>query len=176
MQSGQPSRSGISEDIIASQIHLVRGERVMLSTDLARLYQVEPRVLVQTVKRNSARFPPDFMFQLSSLEYENLKSQSVISSHGGPRRATPYAFTEQGVAMLSGVLRSDRAVLVNIEIMRTFVRLRKLLTSHQDLARKIAALERKYDSRFRIVFDALRSLMTPPESQRRAIGFRPPDK
>ena len=148
----------------------------MLSTDLAHLYEVEARVLVQAVKRNSTRFPPDFMFQLTRHEYDNLKSQSVISSHGGIRRATPYAFTEQGVAMLSGVLNSDRAVLVNIEIMRAFVRLRRLLASHDELARKIAALERKFDGWFRIVFDALRGLMTAPEPHRRPVGFRTPNE
>jgi hypothetical protein len=111
------------------------------------------------------------MFQLSEEEFSLLKSQIVISSWGGPRRARPYAFTEQGVAMLSSVLKSKRAIHVNIEIMRTFVRLRKLLLSHAELARKLAALERKYDSQFKIVFDAIRQLMTPPESKRRPIGF-----
>lgn len=111
------------------------------------------------------------MFQLSEQEFENLKSQIVISSWGGLRRATPYAFTEQGVAMLSSVLRSKRAVMVNVEIMRTFVRLRQMLSAHADLARKLASLEKKYDAQFKVVFDAIRELMSPPSGKRRPIGF-----
>ncbi len=142
----------------------------MLSTHLAELYGVEPRALIQAIKRNLASFPSDFMFQLSSNEFENLKSQIVISSWGGIR-AAPYAFTEQGVAMLSSVLRSKRAVQVNIEIMRAFVRLRRILSSHADLTRKLEALEKKYDSQFKVVFDAIRELMTPIEPKRGKIGF-----
>jgi hypothetical protein len=148
----------------------------MLSTDLALLYQVPPRVLVQAVKRNAERFPTDFMFQLTGDEFRNLKSQIVTSSWGGLRRATPYAFTEQGVAMLSSVLRSKRAINVNIEIMRAFVRLRRLVASNEELARKLAALEKKYDAQFKVVFDAIRELMTPPESKHRPIGFRRGDE
>jgi len=144
----------------------------MLSPHLAELYEVEPRVLVQAVKRNLERFPGDFMFQLSTEEYADLKSQIVISSWGGSRRATPYAFTEQGVAMLSSVLRSERAIIVNIEIMRAFVRLRQMLTSNADLARKLELLEKKYDLRFKAVFDAIRELMEPAEpKKKRPIGF-----
>ena len=156
---------------IATRILLIRGQKVILSTDLAELYDVEPRALVQAVKRNIERFPADFMFQLSEEEVANLKSQTVISSWGG-RRAAPYAFAEQGVAMLSTVLRSRRAVLVNIEIMRAFVRLRRILASNDDLARKLTALERKYDAQFKVVFDAIRRLMAPsqPAVKRRA-GF-----
>ena len=143
----------------------------MLSMHLAELYDVEPRVLVQAIKRNIERFPEDFMFQLRAAEFANLKSQIVTSSWGGLRRATPYAFTEQGVAMLSSVLRSKRAVMVNVEIMRAFVRLRQILGAHADLARKLAALERKYDSQFKAVFDAIRELMTPPPAKKRPIGF-----
>jgi ORF6N domain len=143
----------------------------MLSTQLAELYEVEPRVLVQAVKRNIERFPPDFMFQLNKAEVENLKSQIVISSWGGMRRAYPYAFTEQGVAMLSSVLHSKRAVQVNIEIMRTFVRLRQILASNAQLARKLDALEKKYDAQFKVVFDAIRQLMAPPQPNKRKIGF-----
>jgi hypothetical protein len=157
---------------IEKRIFLIRGHKVMLSNDLAELYEVEPRILVQAVKRNIDRFPEDFMFQLSQEEFSILKSQIVISSWGGLRRATPYAFTEQGVAMLSSVLRSKRAIQVNIEIMRAFVRLRRLLASHADLARKLEALEKKYDAQFKVVFDAIRQLMTPPETKRRPIGFR----
>lgn len=143
----------------------------MLSTNLARLYEVEPRALVQAVKRNLARFPEDFMFQLSDAEFRALKSQIVISSWGGMRRAAPYAFTEQGVAMLSSVLRSRRAIQVNIEIMRAFVRLRLILASNDQLARKLKMLEGKYDNQFKVVFDAIRELMTPQPPNRRTIGF-----
>ena len=152
-------------------ILVIRGRKIILSTHLAELYEVEPRALVQAVKRNIDRFPADFMFQLSTAEFINLKSQFVISNWGGLRRAAPYAFTEQGVAMLSSVLNSKRAVQVNIEIMRTFARLRQLLASHAQLARKLEALERKYDAQFKIVFDAIRGLMTPAEPKKRRIGF-----
>jgi hypothetical protein len=157
---------------IEKQIFLLRGQKVMLSTDLAELYEVEPRVLVQAVKRNSERFPDDFMFQLTSAEFKILKSQFVISSWGGLRRAAPYAFTEQGVAMLSIILRSKRAVQVNIAIMRTFVRLRELMATHKDLARKLEMMEKKYDAQFKIVFDAIRQLMAAPEPKEKKIGFR----
>jgi ORF6N domain-containing protein len=135
---------------IGKMIFWVRGQKIMLSTHLAELYGVEPRTLVQAVKRNIERFPEDFMFQLSDEEFENLKSQFVISSWGGMRRAKPYAFSEQGVAMLSSVLRSKRAVQVNIEIMRSFVRLREMLAAHKDLDRKLADLEKKYDDETQI--------------------------
>ncbi len=159
---------------IANSILLIRGQKVMLSTHLAELYGVEPRALIQAIKRNRDRFPSDFMFQLSETEFENLKSQIVISSWGGLRRTAPYAFTEQGVAMLSSVLRSKRAVRVNVEIMRAFVRLRQMLATHADLARKLATLERKYDTQFKVVFDAIRELMTAPEpKKKRPIGFAP---
>lgn len=161
---------------IEQSILWVRGQKVMLSPDLAVLYGVEVRALVQAVKRNVGRFPGDFMFQLTADELANLKSQNVISSvsdWGGARRAAPYAFTEQGVAMLSSVLRSPRAVAVNIEIMRAFVRLRRLLATHADLARKLDTLERKYDTQFKAVFDAIRQLMAPPsDPPRPPIGFQ----
>jgi hypothetical protein len=162
----------IPAERIEQSIFLIRGEKVMLSMDLAKLYGVAPRVLVQAVKRNIKRFPSDFMFQLTQEEFTNLKSQIVTSRWGGARRATPYAFTELGVAMLSSVLNSDRAIQVNIEIMRAFARLRQLLASHADLARKLDALEKKYDAQFRVVFDAIRQLMAPPPEPRRGrIGF-----
>ena len=152
---------------------------MILSSDLAELYGVEPRALVQAVKRNIERFPDDFMFQLSEKDVANLKSQLVISSWGG-RRALPYAFTEQGVAMLSSVLHSRRAVLVNIEIMRAFVRLRRILAANADLAHKLEELERKYDVQFRVVFDAIRKLMQKPkpypEKPPRQIGFHVSDR
>ena len=143
----------------------------MLSTHLAELYEVEPRALVQAVKRNIERFPPDFMFQLSKVEFENLKSQIVTSNWGGLRRAAPYAFTEQGVAMLSSVLNSRRAVQVNIEIMRAFVRLREIMATHKDLVRRLNEMEKKYDAQFRVVFDAIRELMAPADPKKRKIGF-----
>ena len=155
---------------IERSILLIRGHKVMLSTELANLYHVEPRALIQAIKRNLNRFPDDFMFQLSAEEWENLKSQFVISSWGGVR-IPPYAFTEQGVAMLSSVLNSYRAVQVNIEIMRAFVRLRQMLSSNVELARKLETLEKKYDAEFKVVFDAIRQLMSPPEPKRREIGF-----
>lgn len=159
---------------IASRILLVRGERVILDADLASLYCVETRAVVQAVKRNSDRFPGDFMFQLTQDESDALRSQIVISkpTGRGGRRSLPYAFTEQGVAMLSSVLHGERATRVNIEIMRTFVRLRQMLASHAELSHKLSALERKYDVQFKVVFDAMRKLMTPPPSNRRRIGFR----
>ncbi len=145
----------------------------MLDADLAELYGVETRTLLQAVKRNSERFPPDFAFQLSSEEFKNLRSQFVISSWGG-RRYPPYAFTEHGVAMLSSVLRSPRAILVNIAIMRAFVRLRETLALHKELAARLAQLERKiesHDEGIRILFEAIRQLMVPPDKERRPVGF-----
>jgi phage regulator Rha-like protein len=156
---------------IERSILLIRGQRVMLDADLAALYGVETKRLLQALKRNISRFPPDFVFQLNRQEFENLRSQIVTSSQWGGRRYPPYAFTEQGVAMLSSVLRSKRAIQVNIEIMRTFVRLRRILASHADLARKLEALEKKYDAQFKVVFDAIRELMRPPEPKKRPIGF-----
>ena len=165
-------KSLVPVDRIEKIILLLRRQKVMLDADLAGLYGVETKVLVQAVKRNLERFPEDFMFQLSREEYDNLRSQSVTSSDWGGRRYPPYAFTEQGVAMLSSVLRSRRAVQVNIEIMRAFIRLRQMLASHAELARKLDALEKKYDAQFKDVFEAIRQLMAPPEPKRRAIGFR----
>jgi hypothetical protein len=162
----------IPAERIDNAIPLVRGEKVMLDADLAQLYEVETRSPVQAVKRNLDRFPKDFMFQLSVEKFDDLRSQTVISSPWGGRRYPPYAFTEQGVAMLSSVLSSRRAVQINIEIMRAFVRLRRILASHADLARKLDVLEKKYDAQFRVVFDAIRELMAPPMKPRRKIGFQ----
>jgi hypothetical protein len=161
----------VRSEPIEKQIYFVRGQRVMLSSDLADLYGVESRALVQAVKRNTSRFPPDFMFHLTIQEVTDLKSQIVIFNPWWRRRAPPYAFTEQGVAMLSSVLKSERAIHVNIEIMRAFVRLKRLLATHADLARKIEALETRYDAQFKVVFDAIRRLMEPPQTERRKIGF-----
>lgn len=162
---------------VEQSILLVRGEKVILDFVLAAMYGVTTSALVQAVRRNANRFPSDFMYQLSDQEVARLTSQIVISNGRGGRRRRPYAFTEQGVAMLSSVLRSERAVLVNVEIMRAFVRLRRLLITHADLARKLEELEKKYDSQFRVVFDAIRELMTPAETaEKRRIGFRADDK
>ena len=156
---------------VESKIYAVRGCRVMLSHDLSDLYGVETKVLLQAVKRNLKRFPEDFAFVLTNQEFSNLRSQFVTSSWGGTRYA-PYAFTEQGVAMLSSVLRSDRAIAVNIEIMRTFVKLRSMLESNKELAQQLANLEKKYDAQFRAVFDAIRELMSPSEvTKKKPIGF-----
>jgi hypothetical protein len=177
---------------VERRIHLIRAEKVMLDYDLAALYGVDTGALNRAVKRNRDRFPGDFMFQLGEDEWERLRCQIGISNKGaeasrsvlrfqnetsktrrGGRRYLPYAFTEQGVAMLSSVLHSKRAVHVNIAIMRTFVRLREMLLSNTDLARKLAALEKKYDAQFKVVFDAIRELMTPLEKPKRQIGFHP---
>ncbi len=159
---------------IEKRILLLRGQKVMLSTDLAELYEVAPRILVQAAKRNIERFPGDFMFQLNLQEVVSLRSQSVILKRGQHIKYRPYAFTEHGILMLSSVLQSQRAIQVNIEIMRAFVKLRELLASHKDLALKLAEMEKKYDSQFKVVFDAIRELMTPidPPPKPRRIGFR----
>ena len=172
----KPSLSIIPVERIERCIYLIRGEKVMLDADLAILYSVETGALNRAVKRNAARFPEDFMFQLTPEEARNLKCQIGTSSsgHGGRRRSRPYPFTEQGVAMLSSVLHSERAVLVNVAIMRAFVGLRRLLASNETLARKLAELERKlegHDEAIRSLFDAIRELMAPPKKPRRQVGF-----
>jgi hypothetical protein len=156
------------------RIFLVRGQKVMLDADLAELYRVPTKSLNLAVKRNADRFPEDFTFQLIDDEVAGLRFHFETSKRGrGGRRYLPYAFTEQGVAMLSSVLRSSRAVQVNITIMRTFVRLREMLLSNADLARKLADLENKYDAQFKVVFDAIRELMLPPVPPKPRIGFKP---
>jgi hypothetical protein len=160
---------------IQNVIYLIRGERVILDSDLAELYEVHTKVLNQAVRRNRDRFPSDFMFQLTKDEVIELnRSQFVTGSqkHRDPRYR-PYAFTEQGVAMLSSVLCSKRAIAVNVEIVRTFVRLRRILASNADLARKLDHLENKYDRQFKVVFDAIRQLMMPKSPDRKQIRFRP---
>lgn len=155
-------------------VRRVRGQNVIIDTDLAALYQVPVKALNQAVARNRERFPPDFMFRLTRAEAAGLRSQIVTAKRGrGGRRTMPYAFTEQGVAMLSSVLRSSRAIRVNVEIMRALVQLRRALGAHEELARRLSALERKYDGQFSVVFEAIRQLMAPRRSPRRAIGFRP---
>jgi hypothetical protein len=164
----------VSVSRIEKAIFLIRGQRVILDSVLAGLYGVETRSLVQAVKRNIKRFPPDFMFQLSEDEFDSLRSQIVISKGKGGRRYYPYAFSEQGVAMLSTVLRSDRAIEVNIAIMRVFVRLRQMMTAQKELALKLSELESRiqdHDEEIVAIFEAIRQLMTPPDRPRKKIGF-----
>ena len=163
----------IPPERIERSILLLRGERVLLDADLAELYGVSTKVLVQAMKRNLDRFPPDFMFQLTEDEFASLRSQIVTSKGRGGRRYPPYVFTEHGVAMLSSVLNSERAVRVNIEIVRAFIRLRQFLASHAELAQKLEALEKKSDEQFQVVFEAIRRLMapTPDDRSKRRIGF-----
>jgi hypothetical protein len=165
----QQARALIPVERIQQAIFLIRGEKVMLDFDLAALYGVEIRVLVQAVKRNIQRFPDDFMFQLTKEEYGILRSQIVIlkRGRGQHRKYLPHAFTEQGVAMLSSVLNSERAVKVNVEIMRAFVRLRAMLASNKELARRLDELEKKHDKQFKLVFDAIREFMESPAFSRR---------
>ena len=155
--------------------HEVRGLRVILDEDIAALYEVETRQLVRAVQRNSGRFPSDFMFRLTLREFDQLWSELGRAGQHGGRRKAPYAFTEHGVAMLSGVLRSERAVEVNVLVIRAFVRMRTVISAHRELASRIDELETKYDSRFCLVFDAIRQLMAPPAPSRNPIGFAPPD-
>jgi len=155
---------------IISRIFLIRGKKVMMDQDLAELYNVDTKVLIQSVKRNIKRFPGDFMFQLTKEEFIDLRSQFVTSSWGG-RRYYPYAFTEQGVAMLSSVLNSERAIRVNIQIIRTFTQLRELLATHKDLREKIENMEKKYDKQLREIFEAIKRLLTEEIKPKNPIGF-----
>lgn len=168
-------KSLVSVELIERQIYLIRGQKVILDRDLAGLYGVSTSILNKAVSRNIDRFPSDFMIQLTREELLNLKFHFGTSSWGGTRKL-PRAFTEQGVAMLSSVLRSKRAVHVNIQIMRAFVKLRQMLSSHAELSQKLQELERKYDAQFRVVFDAIRSLMAEPEKPKRKIGFEVKEK
>ena len=164
-------------ELIERRIYLFRGCKVMLDADLAKLYGVATKVFNQSVKRNIKRFPSDFMFQLNEDEVAHLRQIGNLSrGHGRHRKYIPYAFTEQGVAMLSSILGSERAIQVNIEIMRTFTKLREMLSSHRDLARKLATLEKRYDHQFKVVFDAIRELMMPPAPKTKKLGFRVADK
>lgn len=165
------------EQTVDKLIYLIRNQKVMLDEDLARLYQVQTKVLVQSVKRNIKRFPQDFMFQLSTQEYSGLRSQFVTSSGRIGRRTRPYAFTEHGVAMLSSVLNSERAVEVNIAIIRTFIKMRLMISTDKDLAHKLDLLERRYDAQFKVVFNSIRELINAKpkqiieETKKRKIGF-----
>lgn len=158
-------------DLIAKNIHVLRNQKIMLSSDLAKLYGVPPKALIQAVKRNAERFPADFMFQLSFQEVTSLRSQTV-TANWRKNRSRPYAFTEQGIAMLSSVLHSDTAIKINVEIMRVFVSLRRYVATFEELSIRIDYLEEKHDSEFKIIFDAIRELMAPLENQKRKIGIK----
>jgi phage regulator Rha-like protein len=157
--------------VIQRLIYIIRNERVMLDRDIAELYGVETSQLKRAVRRNIERFPDDFMFQLNKVEYDSLRCQFGILKRGEHSKYLPYAFTEQGVAMLSSVLRSEQAVIVNIQIMRAFLKLRNLISSHEELLRKVELMEKKYDSQFQIVFEAIKQLMKPVAKPMRKIGF-----
>jgi hypothetical protein len=162
----------ISVEVIAAKIMLIRGKRVMLDNYLAELYEVSTSQLTRQVRRNIERFPEDFMFRLTKNEFQNLMCQFGTSSWGGHRKL-PYVFTEQGIAMLSGVLRSKRAIRVNIQIMRAFIQLKRMLLTNTDLRRKIEEMEKKYDKQFAIVFQAIKQLLDPPPAkEKKIIGFK----
>jgi hypothetical protein len=168
----------VAQEQIVKSILLIRRKKVLLDRDLAKLYNVPTGTLVQAVKRNMNRFPIDFMFQLTAREFQRLRSQIVISNARGGRRTAPYAFTEEGIAMLSSVLRSARAIAVNIEIMRAFVRLRELVNEHRDLAQRIKAMQKRYDANFEVVFEAIQDLLEPktpppppPPPPKRRVGY-----
>ncbi len=171
MQKKELAKNFIPSARIEKRIFWLRGEKVMLDSDLAELYEVLTGNLNKAVKRNIERFPVDFMFQLSKEEFDGLMFQSGISKGRGGKRKLPYAFTEPGVAMLSSVLRSNRAVSVNIQIIRTFIALRTMLMTHEALRKKIELMERKYDKQFKAVFDVLRQLLKEEEEPKRKIGF-----
>jgi len=164
------SNAIVPQEITERKVYLIRGKKVMLDRDLAQLYEVPTAQLTRQVRRHQERFPDDFLIQLNQEELRNLKCQFGTSSWGGTRKP-PFVFTEQGIAMLSGVLHSPRTIQVNIQIMRAFVKLREMLASHKDLALKLEELEKKYDAQFKVVFDAIRRLMAPPETPKRRIGF-----
>ncbi len=161
----------IPVEMIERKIYLIRNHKVLLDGELAELYGVEVKRLKRQVKRNITRFPEDFMFELRKEEYDSLRSHFGTLKRGEHTKYLPYAFTEQGVAMLSSVLNSERAIHVNIAIMRAFVKLREMLATHKDLARKLEEMEKKYDAQFKVVFDAIRQLMATPEPKKKKIGF-----
>ena len=178
MTKKTPEQLLVPVEFVERRIYLIRGHKVMVDFHLAELYGVTTRRLNEQLQRNLARFPEDFAFHLSPEEFESLMSQIATSKAGrGGRRKLPWAFTEHGILMLSSVLRSQRAVQVNIAIMRAFVRLREMLAGHKDLARKLDRMEKKYDAQFKVVFDTIRKLMAPPPPKsKRHIGFRPSEK
>lgn len=163
----------IPHEVIQNRIFLIRGKKIIFDKDLAELYGTTTGTLLQAVKRNKARFPTDFLFQLTKSEFISLKSHFVISKGRGGTRKLPFAFTEHGILMLSSVLNSEKAILVNIEIMRTFTRLREMLASHKELRQKIEDIEQKYDHQFKVVFEAIKQLLSPPQKSKEPLGFRP---
>ncbi|MFC1612739.1 ORF6N domain-containing protein [Patescibacteria group bacterium] len=165
------SKNLIPQERIMDKIFYIRGKKIILDKDIAKLYGVETKVLNQAIRRNIKRFPIDFMFQLTNEEFQILRSQIVTSSWGG-QRYLPYAFTEQGVAMLSSVLNSEKAIKVNIQIIRTFVKLREILLTNKELKNKIQKLEKKYDQQFKIIFEAIKQLISPQKEPANEIGFR----
>ncbi len=167
----QDSIEVVLSENVQNKIYMIRNEKVMLDFDLAALYKIKTQALNQAVKRNLKRFPSDFMFPLSKDEEKILISQIVISKSGG-RRKPVFAFTEQGIAMLSSVLKSDRAIAVNIQIIRTFTQLRRMLSTHKELREKIEELEKKYDGKFEILFKTIRQILTEQEEPREKIGFK----
>ncbi len=166
-------KSLVPIEVIEKKILLINGQKVMLDSDLSALYGVTTKRLNEQVRRNLKRFPADFIYQLSQEEFESLRSHfaTLKSGRGKHRKYMPYVFTEQGIAMLSSVLNSDRAIDVNIQIMRTFVKLREMMSSHKDLSRKLAELEKKYDGQFQIVFEAIKQLIEVEEKPKRKIGY-----
>jgi hypothetical protein len=172
VKEGKGLSTIIPAEIIERRIFLIRGEKVMIDRDLAELYQVSTKVLNQSVRRNIERFPGGFLFQLSQSERDELVTNCDRFERLKHSTTLPLAFTEQGVAMLSSVLKSKRAIQVNIQIMKTFVQLRKMLADNKELARRLDEMEKKYDAQFKVVFEALRKLLTPPSAGRREIGFR----
>jgi len=166
-----PATCLVPQETIERKILLLRGEKVLLDSDLASLYNVETKQLKRAVNRNLERFPEDFMFKLTKDECQVLRCHFGTLKRGEHAKYLPYAFTEQGVAMLSSVLNSKRAILVNIQIMRAFTKLREMLLTHAELRRKIETMEKKYDQRFKVVFEAIRQLLTLPEKPKRRIGF-----
>jgi hypothetical protein len=170
-----PGRLALKPEAIQSHIREIRGRRIILDFELARIYGVSTMVFNQAVRRNMKRFPADFVFQLTAVEYKDLISQIVISSSWGGRRKKPLAFTEHGAVMAANVLRSPRAIRMSVEVVRAFIQLRQLAISHNDLAKRLDALEEKYDGQFQVAFDAIRQLMDPPEdeiSPKKPIGFQ----
>ena len=161
----------VTQETIASKIFLIRGKKVMLDRELSELYDVETKMLKRAVKRNIERFPDDFMIQLAKAEYDPLRHQFGTLKRGQHSKYLPFAFTQEGVAMLSSILNSKRAIMVNIQIMRTFTKLREMLVSYKDINRKIENMERKYDSKFKIVFEAIKQLLQPAKKPKKKIGF-----
>ena len=162
----------VPKERIENLILIIRGEKVILDSDLAGLYQAETRALVLAVKRNISRFPADFMFQLTREEFDGLRSQFVISKGSGGRRYLPYAFTEHGAIMAANVLNNEQAIRASVQVVRAFVKLSQIVASNAELARKVEALEQTYDSQFKVVFEAIRQLMNPPVRRTKPIGFR----